>query len=164
MLPTGRNAAREDMSPKICWSGFSEDTSMKTMGNAATTAKRRRTSMVPVLLRSSWFFMSVFLPGEVALHRGDDQHQDEEHQRNGGGKGRLLLPVAGPDGLVNDGGGRIHRAALGHHADLVEQAQGLDGNRDQDQAAGVEEPRPGHVAELLPPAGSVQLRRLVQLA
>src|SRR6478609_11002811 len=133
----GRNAATEDMSPKICWSGLSEDTSMKTMGKAAAAANRIRTAMAPIELRRSMFFTSVLLSGQVALDRGDQQHQDEEYERDGGGVGGLLLFEAGTDRLVDDGGGRVERAALRHDADLVEEAERLDGDGHQDQGAGV---------------------------
>src|SRR6476661_9700986 len=158
----GRNAATEDMSPKICWSGLSEDTSMKTMGNAATAANTIRTSMAPNELSRSAFFTSVLLSGQVALHRGDQQHEDEENKGNGRGVGGFLLLEAGADRLVDDGGGGVERSALGHHADLVEESERLDGDGHQDQAPRVLEARPGHVAELVPAAGAVQLGGLVQ--
>src|SRR5680860_615842 len=107
MLPMGRNAATEDMSPKICWSGLSEDTSMNTMGNAATTANRIRTAIVPALLRRMAFFTSVLLSGQVALHCGDQQHQDEEYEGDGRGVGGFLLLEAGAHRLVDDGGGGV---------------------------------------------------------
>src|SRR6478609_9803715 len=150
MFPIGRKAATEDMSPKICWSGLSEDTSMNTMGKAATAANRMRTAMAPMELRRSTFFTSVLLSGQVALDGGDQQHQDEEYERDGGSVGGFLLLEAGADRLVDDGGGGVERAALGHDAHLVEEAKGLDGDGHQDQGARVLQARAGHVAELVP--------------
>src|SRR6478735_604843 len=166
MLPTGRNAATEDMSPKICWSGLSEDTIMNTMGKAATAANRRRTAVVAALprpLEMSVCFTSVLLSGQVALHCGDQQHEHEEHERDGRGVGGLLLLEAGAHRLVDDGGGGIEGPALGHDADLVEEPERLDGDGHQDQGAGVGEAGPGHVAELVPAAGAVELGGLVEV-
>src|SRR4029453_10014666 len=162
----GRKAATEDMSPKICWSGLSEDTSMNRRGKAATTANRIRTAMVPALLRLldvSVSFMSVLLSGQVALRCGDQEHQDEEYEGDSRGIGCLLLLEAGAHRLENDGGGGIERSALGHDADLVEEPECLDGDGHQDQGAGVLEPWPGHVAKLVPAACPVKLGCLVQL-
>src|SRR5919112_76590 len=154
MFPMGRKAATEDISPKICWSGLSEDTSMKTIGKAATAANRIRTAMAPSALRRRALFTSVLLSGQVALHCGDQQHEDEEYEGDRGGVGSLLLLEAGADRLVDDGGGGVERAALGHDADLVEEPERLDGDGHQDQAACVLQARPGHVPELVPAAGA----------
>src|SRR5215207_7276624 len=115
MFPMGRNAATEDMSPKICWSGLREDTSMNTMGKTATAANRMRTAMVPELPSFADVRvgnMSVLLSGQVALHCGNQQYQDEENERDSRGVGGFLLLESGPDCLVDDGGGGIQGAAL----------------------------------------------------
>ncbi len=60
-------------------------------------------------------------------------------------------------------GGRVLRAALGHHVDLHEQAEGRDRDRDEDEHHGRAQARPGDVRELAPRARAVHPRGLVEL-
>src|SRR4051794_6408406 len=111
---------------KICWSGLKDETSMNTMGKAKNSARTMRRS-TPGARRSpvprvgfDAVAMSVLLPGEEALDEGDGQHDDEEHQRDGGRVCRLLLVVSGMHRLVDHGAGGVHRAALRHDVHLGE--------------------------------------------
>src|SRR5687768_11692598 len=104
MLPMGRNAAAEARSPKICWSGLSDDTNMNSSGKAKTTARPTRNSQptTPAPFRrlearspdtardgamaavdvSSEMAMSVLLSGHETLHQRYQKHDDEEDERD----------------------------------------------------------------------------------
>src|SRR5215203_6461562 len=172
MSPTGTNARQPGMSAKICASGLNDDTNMKRIGPAKITTRKTRSTWVPTSLirlrrRASAAVisgagagavtaaMSHLLSCHVALDHRDRENQDEEEQRDRGGISGLLLLVAGADGHEDHGRGRVERAALGHHADLREQAQRGDRDRDQDERPGCQQAWPGDVPEPVPARGAV---------
>src|SRR5580693_3116883 len=107
---------------------------------------------------------STLLPADQG--QPDERHdQDDDEQDERGGRG-VADPLAGERGVVDPLDGRaagVVRAALQDQVDLVEDLQRGDDLEHGDQRGGPAEHRDGQPPGLLPLAGAVQGRRLVQV-
>src|SRR5699024_965593 len=72
---------------------------------------------------------------DTELDRGDDDDDEQQHHRLGGGVSEVGVAVS--EGLlvdrVDQGGGRMLRAAAGEDVDLSEALQGVDGAGDHQE-------------------------------
>src|SRR5699024_10716856 len=72
---------------------------------------------------------------DTELDRGDDDYDEQQHHRLGGGVSEVGVAVS--EGLlvdrVDQGGGRMLRAAAGEDVDLSEALQGVDGAGDHQE-------------------------------
>src|SRR6202012_2843803 len=107
---------------------------------------------------------STLLPADQGQpDEGHDEDDDEQDER---GRGREADALAGERGVVDPFDGRaagVVRAALQDQVDLVEDLQRGDDLEHGDQRGGPAQHRDGQPPGLLPPAGAVHGRGLVEV-
>src|ERR687893_2486705 len=135
--------------------GGASDLGSGTSSGSIGTTGRGASALAELILHPS--------VDDSELKQGEHTDHDEQQPRHRGGVAHAEVTERLGVELEVVNSGRLPRAASGHQIDDVEHLERSDDLEDDDEEGGGSQKRPRHAAELPPPAGAVQLRRLVEI-